>query len=133
MLTSSPPKNDARPITSTVERGDHTNDLRFISELGRSLLVTVHPKKVASRVAEAIQIGVDAGVCVFVAELDSIGLITCAFGNEGEIEEDFLNRKKFEKWLDFDHDGCKVSEKVWKPSTPEALDNHDLHRSAIDA
>ena len=101
MLTSSPAKNDARPISTIAERSDHTSDLRFISELGRSLLITVHPKKVAMGVAEALQQGVDAGVCVFVAELESIGLITCAFGADGEIEEGFLNRERFEKWLDF--------------------------------
>ncbi len=101
MLTSSPSKTDASPIASIAERRDHTNDLKFISELGRSLLVTVHPKKVASRVAESIQQGVDAGVCVFVAELDSIGLITCGFGPVGEIDEGFLNRTRFEKWFNF--------------------------------
>ncbi len=101
MLTSSPPKKDASPISSLVGRDDHSNDLKFISELGRSLLFTVHPKKVASRVAEAIQQGVDADICVFVAELDSVGLISCACGRKGETEGNFLRRSKFEKWLAF--------------------------------
>ena len=50
-----------------------------LSELGRSLLFTVHPKKVAERVAEAIQNVVEAEVCMFVAELENIGLISCAY------------------------------------------------------
>ena len=84
-----------------AEHDGRTNDLRFISELGRSLLFTVHPKRVASRVADAIYNGVDAKVCVFVAELESIGLITCAFGADGVIAEGSLDRAAFDKWLAF--------------------------------
>ena len=101
MLTSSPPKKDASPISTIAGRSNISNDLKFISELGRSLLFTFHPKKVASRVAEAIQQGVDADICVFVAELDSIGLISCACDRDGESEINFLRRSKFEKWLAF--------------------------------
>ena len=101
MLTSSPPKNDASPISPIASTDDSTHDLKFISELGRSLLFTVHPKKVASRVAEAIQQGVDADVCVFVAELENIGLISCACGRDDETEGNSLRRSKFEKWLAF--------------------------------
>ena len=101
MLTSSPPKKDASPIFPIAGRSDIANDLKFISELGRSLLFTFHPKKVASRVAEAIQQGVDADICVFVAELESIGLISCACDRDGETEGSFLRRSKFEKWLAF--------------------------------
>ena len=101
MLTSSPPKKDASPISPIAGRDDHYNDLKFISELGRSLLFTIHPKKVASRVAEAIQQGVDADICVFVAELENIGLISCACDRDGETEGNGLRRSKFEKWLAF--------------------------------
>ena len=75
-------------------------ELRFISDLGRSLLFTVHPKKVASRVADAIRTGVDADACLFVAELENIGVVNCAFDRKGELMTNFLNRKRFEKWLD---------------------------------
>ena len=101
MLTSSPPKNNASPISPIASTDDSTHDLKFISELGRSLLFTVHPKKVASRVAEAIQHGVDADICVFVAELENIGLISCAFSRDGEEEGKFLHRSRFEKWMAF--------------------------------
>lgn len=101
MFTSSPPKKDLGPISPLTGRDDQSNDLKFISELGRSLLFTVHPKKVACRVAEAIQQGVDADICVFVAELDSIGLISCTSARNGETGGDFLRRSKFEKWLAF--------------------------------
>ena len=101
MLTSSPPKKDARPISTIGRTDDNSNDLKFISELGRSLLFTVHPKKVAARVAEAIQNVVDAEICVFVAELENIGLISCAFKADGEMNSGFLHRSRFDKWLDF--------------------------------
>lgn len=101
MLTSSPPKKDASSAAATARAADGSNDLRFISELGRSLLFTVHPKKAAARVAEAIRERVDARTCVFVAELGNIGLISCAYGAEGEMEPGFLHRAKFEGWLSF--------------------------------
>lgn len=82
--------------------GDESSrDLRFVSELGRSLLVTVHPKKVASRVASALVSGADAVSCVFVAELESVGLITSQALRNDETDADILNREKFEKWLSF--------------------------------
>lgn len=75
-------------------------EVKFISELGRSLLFTVHPKKVASRVAEALQTGLDAAVCVFAAELDNIGLVSCGFDTGGEMNTDFLNKQRFERLLE---------------------------------
>ena len=101
MLISSPLKKDARPVSVTGRTADSSNDLKFISELGRSLLFTVHPKKVAARVAEAIQNVTGAEVCVFAAELENIGLISCGFDHGGEIESGFLDRQRFEKWLNF--------------------------------
>ena len=77
------------------------DELRFISDLGRSLLFTVHPKKVASRVSHALQDGLDAEVCAFVAELENIGVVSCAFDRKGELMTDFFEKAKFEKWLKF--------------------------------
>ena len=101
MLTSPPSGKGAVSLSGTGRQDDNSFDLRFISDLGRSLLFTVHPKKVATRVAEAIRLGVGAETCAFVAELESIGLISCAFGDKGEISTEFLNRARFEKWLAF--------------------------------
>lgn len=112
MLTPSPPKKNARPLSPVTQTDDPASDLKFISELGRSLHFTVHPKKVASRVAEAIQSGVDAMVCVVVAELKSVGLISCAYDRNGEIASGALDRSKFEKWLDFMPPQVGYSEEV---------------------
>lgn len=101
MLISSPPKKDARPLPATGHADDNLNALKFISELGRSLLFTVHPKKVAAKVAEAVQHAVNADTCLFVAELSNIGLINCAFTADGEVGAGFLRRGKFDNWLSF--------------------------------
>lgn len=79
---------------------DHSAELRFISELGRSLLFTVHPKKVASRVTSAIRRSSGAEVCAFVAELENIGMVTCAFDRKGEIDPRAFPKTNFEKWLE---------------------------------
>ncbi len=101
MQTSPPPTKAARPVTTTGPSNDSSSELRFISELGRSLLFTVHPKKVATRVVEAIREAVGAHSCVFVAELNNIGLISSGGGPDGELGTDFLHRSRFEKWLAF--------------------------------
>jgi two-component system NtrC family sensor kinase len=93
-------KPQARPIRVPAGSSDAAAELRFVSDLGRSLLFTVHPKKVACRVADAIQNGVGAELCAFVAELENIGVVSCAFDAKGEIVSEFLHRGRFEKWTD---------------------------------
>lgn len=98
-----PSPSSAKPrehlYSEAVRSSDASSDIRFVSDLGRSLLFTVHPKKVACRVAESIRRGVDAEICAFVAELPNIGVITCAFDRRGIIEGDFIERTSFDKWL----------------------------------
>lgn len=101
MLISSPLKKQATAVTAAPQTEDNLSELKFISELGRSLLFTVHPKKVAVRVAAALQRSVDAQVCVFVVELDSIGLVSGGRCPGGETDENCLRRERFEKWLGF--------------------------------
>jgi hypothetical protein len=86
-------RKTARPISRPSPHPDVSDELRFISDLGRSLLFTVHPKKVASRVASAIQNGIGAEVCAFVAELENIGVVSCAFDNKGELLGDFFAKQ----------------------------------------
>jgi two-component system, NtrC family, sensor kinase len=100
MSAPSTAKKNIRTFSSVGESNDSATDLKFIAELGRRLLFTVHPKKVASRVAESIREGVAAEVCLFVVELGNIGVISCAFGENGEISTNFLNKPHFEKWLE---------------------------------
>lgn len=131
MLTSSPTKKHAGSISPITEHNGRTNDLRFISELGRSLLFTVHPKRVASRVADAIYNGVNAKVCVFVAELESIGLITCAVGADGIIGDGALDRSAFDKWLAFMPPQIGYSEEAADEFLINGVDHHHEYISPL--
>ena len=131
MLTSSPTKKHAGSISPITEHNGRTNDLRFISELGRSLLFTVHPKRVASRVADAIYNGVNAKVCVFVAELESIGLITCAVGADGIIGDGALDRSAFDKWLAFMPPQIGYSEEAADEFLINGVDHHHDYISPL--
>ena len=93
-------KKQARLFSHLGAATDASAELRFISDLGRSLLFTVHPKKVASRVTSALQQAMDAEICALVAELENIGIISCAFDARGEMDSNFLDRSRFEKWLE---------------------------------
>ena len=42
----------------------------------------------------------DAEVCALVAELENIGVISCAFDRKGELDTNFLEKPRFEKWLE---------------------------------
>ena len=80
---------------------DASAELKFITELGRSLLVTVHPKKVASRVAEALCRETRAENCVVVVELEQIGLVSGSFVfEEAEAKQNVLHKRRFKKWLE---------------------------------
>ena len=72
MTATSASEKQSRNFLPLDDSGEQPVNLRFISDLGRSLLFTVHPKKVASRVTSAIQRSVGAEVCAFVAELTAI-------------------------------------------------------------
>src|SRR5690606_25775718 len=100
MPTPSAVKPQFKPPRVQADGARAAADLRFVSDLGRSLLFTVHPRKVACRVAYAIQHGVGAELCAFVAELENIGVVSCAFDSKGEIGSEFLHRGRFEKWID---------------------------------
>jgi two-component system NtrC family sensor kinase len=101
MLVSSTTKKDGRGVPVGNVDGDPSSDLKAISDLGRSLLLMVHPKKVASRVAGAVQSSVDAHVCAFIAELKNIGRVNCSFDAKGNVADGAVKRARFEKWLDF--------------------------------
>ena len=69
-------KKQAKLSFQVGDAPDASAELRFISDLGRSLLFTVHPKKVANRVSSAIQHTTGADICALVVELENIGVIS---------------------------------------------------------
>lgn len=99
MLSQSQSGKAAHPAPTTPHAEDAAKYLRFISELGRSLLATVHPKKVACCVADALRVRFDLPVCAFAAELHNLGLIT-GISRKGKTKA-AISREKFEKWLAF--------------------------------
>lgn len=101
MLISQSQKKDAQFGALGARVSSASNDLKFVSELGRSLMFIVHPKKVAARVAEAIRARTDAEFCLFAVELKNIGLVTYAVKREPEVNSDMIHRTRFEKWLEF--------------------------------
>ncbi|HMQ03588.1 MAG TPA: ATP-binding protein [Pyrinomonadaceae bacterium] len=99
MTVPSAAEKQGRPIPFLDENAGQSPELRFISDLGRSLLFTVHPKKVATRVAGALQRTLGADACAFMAELENIGIVSCAFDRKGEIDPRSFPKSNFEKWL----------------------------------
>ena len=97
MSAPKPASSSGRETSLTArENTDSARELKFITELGRSLLFTVHPKKVASRVAEAIRRETAAAICAVVVELEHIGLISSAFISGDSTEQiEFLHKDRF--------------------------------------
>ncbi len=99
MPTPAKTKSVFRPLPSGGADFDSAHDLKFITDLGRGLRHTVHPKKVAMHVAEAIQTCLDCEICAVIVEIRNIGLISAAAKN-GRTAENYLDRSRFEKWLE---------------------------------
>lgn len=75
-------------------------ELKFIAELGRRLLFTIHPKKVARSVAESIQSEAAAEVCAVIVNLENVGFVSCACDAECQEKTDsFLKKRAFRDWL----------------------------------
>ncbi len=101
MLTPKRANREPESFSTARKNTDSYRELKFITELGRSLLVTVHPKKVALRVSEAIQVETAAECCAVVVELEHIGLVSSAFTAEnGEAQSNFLHKNRFKKRLE---------------------------------
>ena len=102
MLAPKTTKNALKSFSAIRKETDALSNLKFITELGRSLLFTVHPKKVASRVAEAVCLETRAKTCAVVVELEQIGLVSSTFVSAGnEAKQNFLHYRRFKKWLEF--------------------------------
>lgn len=101
MHVSTPAKKGDRRQFDPSPSNDVGSDLRFITDLGRSLLPMVHPKKVANRIVDAVADKVSASGCVFAAEVPSIGLISSSSTSIAGDVRDLLDRRRLENWLSF--------------------------------
>lgn len=91
----------SKSFSAQVKEAEGLSELKFITELGRSLQGAVHPKKVAARVAEALCRETGAETCVVVVEINQIGLVSGTFSQiETDDPENVLHKRKFRKWLE---------------------------------
>ncbi len=121
-----PKRSKSQPEVYSSKRKDteSASDLKFITELGRSLLFIVHPKKVALRVAESVRQITKAEVCAVVVELEYIGLVNCAFALEtNETRQNFLNKDRFKQWLNF----LPPRVSFWTENEKEFLLKNEVH------
>ncbi len=94
-------QHEIKQFSACRKTADSSRELKFIAELGRSLLFTIHPKKVAARVAQAICKETSAVIGAIVVELDQIGLVSSAFTcEEGEVNSTFINKNYFQHWIE---------------------------------
>ena len=102
MLAPETNQNAARKRLSSQRREQFMNssrELKFITELGRSLLFTVHPKKVAfARSGSRSEKSLAAEICAVVVELEQIGLVSSRFYFERSADARvFCTKTKFAK------------------------------------
>jgi hypothetical protein len=76
MLAPKRVKSEINSSSFSRTNKNSSPELKFIAELGRSLLFTAHPKKVALRVAESIRTETGAPICAVVVELKQIGIVS---------------------------------------------------------
>lgn len=92
-------RTKAKAFSPRIPKRENASELRFITELGRSLLSAAHPKKVAEKVAGAICNEVGAAVCAFVVKLDHAGLVSSAFNQTGAEIFKAIQKRHFNSWL----------------------------------
>lgn len=100
MITQDSQLKTTKPSPRNADGYNSSFELKFISQLGRSLHFTVHPMKVAKRTAESICNGVGADLCAVAVELKHIGFVLQAFDANGEQTSEVFHKKRFKKWLD---------------------------------
>lgn len=116
-------RTSAKVFSPPIGKQEASSELKFITELGRSLLFLVHPKKVASKVAGAIQREVGASICAFIVELEHAGLVSCAFNSTGKELSKPMQKRRFKKWLSL----LPPQVSIWTENEKEFLLNERTH------
>ena len=80
---------------------NNLSELNFISELGRNLLFAIHPQKVAAQVAEKLQKELSFDLSAVAITLSQMGLVSCAYDDDGENTLKIFQKKHFHDWLNF--------------------------------
>lgn len=116
-------RSNAKAFSLSSGKHHASSELKFITELGRSLLFTIHPKKVAGRVAEAICNEINAEVCAFIVELNHAGLVSSAVASTGEEVVKPIQNRRFNKWLNL----LPPQISVWTENKKEFLLSSEKH------
>ena len=75
-------------------------ELRFLADLGRSLLHTLEPEQLLRRVAGATYEGTSAALCAAVIGTGNQGEVACVFDREGSAEgSELLRLGRLHQWL----------------------------------
>ncbi len=92
--------NKSKLTTKVVEKNaDSFDELKFISELGKSLLAVLQPKAINQIVATSLQKITNSASCAVVIYTDDNGLIGSSVNGFGEKIEDDLNTANIKSWL----------------------------------
>ncbi|MFV0387788.1 MAG: two-component system sensor histidine kinase NtrB [Pyrinomonadaceae bacterium] len=84
-----------------LPQANSTDNIKFLAEIGKSLLGAVHPTKVATSIASGAMRQLRASRCAFSVKLDEGGLILRAFEQDGTGCEASFSKLEFQKWLGF--------------------------------
>ncbi|MEZ5308041.1 MAG: ATP-binding protein [Pyrinomonadaceae bacterium] len=74
-------------------------DLGFLADLGRNLLIEVHPKKIASRTVSALTSQFEVRGCAVAMELQHFGLVVVESQALASASPTKFQRNRFKKWL----------------------------------
>ncbi len=88
-------------FSSRKQFDEPIQELKFVTELGRSLLAILHPKKVILHVAEAIQKIASAEICAVFIELQETGLISSSVDYSGNQFCNLPNKNRIKSLLKF--------------------------------
>lgn len=99
MLAPQQFRTGQKEFSTFSDKQEKSSELNFITELGRGLLMTVHPKKVADKVTEALKKEINAEALMLIAELDRIGLVCAALAADGAEIQKPIQKRKLAQWL----------------------------------
>lgn len=120
--TSNKSLSEPSPVSGFGKDASH--ELKFIADLGRSLLFTVHPKKVAERITEAIRRETGAEVCAMITELDHYGLVSaCSISDPISDEQEIVRNDRLKRWVEV----LPPQVCVWTENREDFFLDGDLH------
>lgn len=124
MLTSKSNQSPVEPSSNVGFGKDASYELKFIADLGRSLLFTVHPKKVAERITEALRRETGAEVCAMITELEHYGLVSaCSIADPISDESEIVRKDRLKRWVEV----LPPQVCVWSEQREDFFLDGDLH------